>query len=88
MPKGGGQGGHMPPQILADQKAPPAAAVRRITTCPPSFLDFGTCLSVDDTIFLIYFLILFCPGKLEKNSLKIAHNGPKSFFFMPTGMGG
>ena len=26
-----------PPQILADQKAPPAAAARRITTRPPDF---------------------------------------------------
>ena len=42
---GGGQGGHVPPQILADQKAPPAAAARRITSRPPRFLDFATCLS-------------------------------------------
>ena len=38
--KGGG--------ILSDQKAPPAAAARRIsrriTVCPPRFLDFDTCL--------------------------------------------
>jgi hypothetical protein len=34
----------MPPQILVDQKAPPAAAAGRITACPPRFLDFGTCL--------------------------------------------
>ena len=42
----GGQGGHMRPQILAYQKAPPAAAARRITTCPPRVLDFGTCLGM------------------------------------------
>ena len=43
MPKGGG---HVPPQILADQKAPPAGGgARRITVCPPRFLDFGTCLT-------------------------------------------
>ena len=40
----GRQGGHVPPQILADQKAPPAAPARRLTKCPPRFLDFGTCL--------------------------------------------
>ena len=39
-----GGGGHLHPQILADQRAPPAAAARRITSCPPIFLDFGTCL--------------------------------------------
>ena len=42
--KGGGQGRHRPPQILAYQKAPPAAPARRITACPPRFLDFETCL--------------------------------------------
>ena len=41
VPKGGGA---RAPQILADHKAPPAAAARRITACPPRFLDFGTCL--------------------------------------------
>ena len=45
VPKGEA-GGHVPPQILADQKAPPAAAARRITTCPPRSLDFGTCLNI------------------------------------------
>ena len=45
---GGGQGGQLPPPILVAQKAPPAAAAarqaRRLTTCPPRFLDFATCL--------------------------------------------
>ena len=42
----GEAGGQLPPQILADQKAPPGSGVaaRRIPTCPPSFLDFATCL--------------------------------------------
>ena len=48
MLEAGGQGGQLPPQILAAQKAPPAAAAarqaRRLTTCPPRFLDFATCL--------------------------------------------
>jgi hypothetical protein len=35
MLQAGGQGVRTPPQILADQKAPP---------CPPRFLDFATCL--------------------------------------------
>ena len=30
-----GQGGHVPPQILAHQKAPPAAAARRHYCVPP-----------------------------------------------------
>ena len=48
VPKGGGQGGHMPPQILADQKALPAAVACRITVRPPRFLDFGTCLKHEE----------------------------------------
>ena len=43
VPKGGGcdWGATRHPQLLADQKAPPA---RRFTSCPPPprFLDFGT----------------------------------------------
>ena len=48
MLEAGGQGGQLPSQILAAQKAPPAAAAarraRRLSTCPPRFLDFATCL--------------------------------------------
>ena len=51
--KGRGQGGHMPTQILADQKAPPAAPARRITACPPRFLDFDTCLWMEHSIFIL-----------------------------------
>ena len=36
---------HVPPQILADQKVPLAAAMRRMTVCPHRFLDFDTCLT-------------------------------------------
>ena len=35
---------------MADQNAPPAAAARRITTCPPRFLDFGTCLDTRSVV--------------------------------------
>ena len=36
-------------EILADQKVPPdsGGAARRITTCPPRFLDFATCLNAN-----------------------------------------
>ena len=42
----GEAGEQLPPQILADQKAPPAAAAaaRRITTCPPGFSTLGASL--------------------------------------------
>ena len=37
-------GERTPPEILENQKAPPAVAARRITVRPPRFLDFGTYL--------------------------------------------
>ena len=40
-------GGQLPPQILADQKVPPAAAVRRITTCPPQIFRLWTMPAID-----------------------------------------
>ena len=42
VPKGGGQGGHMPPQILADQKAPPAAAAAPHYYVPPQIFRLWT----------------------------------------------
>ena len=36
--------GHVPPQILADQKVLLAAAAPRLTSLPPRFLDFDTCM--------------------------------------------
>ena len=55
--KGGGQGGHMPPRFWQIRRRRRAAAARRITTRPPRFLDFGTCLYFGYTsgILRVYF---------------------------------
>ena len=48
----------MPPQILA----------RRITTCPPRFLDFATCLLIITINFTDGILLEFCPNFHIANS--------------------
>ena len=60
----------MPPQILADQKAPPAAAARRITTCPPRFLDFGPCLLCKLMLLLIIYSFSYPTSILGLQDLK------------------
>ena len=45
MLEGGRQGGQLPPQILADQKAPPGSGGAPHYYLSPRFLDFATCLS-------------------------------------------
>ena len=45
MSEGGGQGGKLHPQILADQKAPPGSGGAPHYYLPPMFLDFVTSLN-------------------------------------------
>ena len=50
MQQGRRPGGPLPPQILEDQIAPPAAAARRLSTGPPRFLDFAASLQYIQTL--------------------------------------
>ena len=59
-----GQGGHTPPQILADQKAPPGSGGALHYYSPPRFLDFDTCLN--KILKLVIFLLgLFLEARAE-----------------------
>ena len=55
---GVGQGGQLPPpRFWWIKRCRRAAAVHRITTCPPGFLDFATCLHSKNVV-----MSLNCPN--------------------------
>ena len=68
----GGQGGQLPPRFWRIRRRRRAAAARRITSCPPRFLDFATCLYLDKAAKPKQLVSVPFPSKskMEKKSKK------------------